>query len=178
MGKPFKGELKMLSETIRWAEQQDVTSLARFLFAENKQIPLVCIGSGGSLSACHYAAQLYQHCNGVMAQAMSPLQLMYSGREIIRGYKLLFLSASGKNKDILNAIKYGVKYNETGMMSLTLRKGNPTEELLQQFPKVQRWCEDIPSEKDGFLATNSLVATFTLLCKAAEGLGHPQSRLR
>lgn len=167
MGKPFKGELKKLSETIRWAEQQDVTRLGRFLFAENKQIPLVCIGSGGSLSACHYAVLLYQQCNGVLAQAMTPLQLMYAGHNIIRGSKLLFLSASGKNKDILNAIKYGVKFNETGMMSLTLRKNNPTEELLEQYPKVQRWCEDIPSEKDGFLATNSLLATFTLLCKAA-----------
>ena len=169
MGKPFKGELKKLSETIQWAEQQDVTRLARFLFVENKQIPLVCIGSGGSLSACHYAVQLYQHRNGVLAQAMTPLQLMYSGREVLRSSKLLFLSASGKNKDILNAIKYGIKYNETGMMSLTLRKNNPTEELLEQYPKVQRWCEDIPSEKDGFLATNSLIATFSLLCKAADG---------
>jgi phosphoheptose isomerase len=167
MGKPFKEELKKLAETIRWAEQQDVMRLAQFLFAENKQIPLVCIGSGGSLSACHYAAQLYQQCNGVLAQAMTPLQLMYAGHNIIRSSKLLFLSASGKNKDILNAIKYGVKYNEIGMMSLTLRKNNPTEELLDQYPKVQRWCEDIPSEKDGFLATNSLVATFTLLYNAA-----------
>ena len=58
MGKPFKGELEKLSETIRWAEQQDVTRIARFLFAENKHIPLVCIGSGGSFSACHYAVQL------------------------------------------------------------------------------------------------------------------------
>ncbi len=170
MGKPFKEELKKLSETIRWAEQQDVMRLAQFLFAENKQIPLVCIGSGGSLSACHYAAQLYQQCNGVLAQAMTPLQLMYAGHNIIRSSKLLFLSASGKNKDILNAIKYGVKYNEIGMMSLTLRKNNPTEELLDQYPKVLRWCEDIPSEKDGFLATNSLAATFALLCKAAECL--------
>ena len=167
MGKPFKEELKKLSETIRWAEQQDVTRLAQFLFAENKQIPLVCIGSGGSLSACHYAVLLYQQCNGVLAQAMTPLQLMYAGYNIIRSCKLLFLSASGKNKDILSAIKYGVKYNETGMMSLTLCKNNPTEELLEQYPKVQRWCENIPSEKDGFLATNSLLATFTLLCKAA-----------
>lgn len=167
MGKPFKEELKKISDTIRWAEQQDVTRLAHFLFAENKQRPLVCIGSGGSLSACHYAVQLYLQRNGVLAQAMTPLQLMYSGKEIIRNSKLLFLSASGKNKDILNAIKYGVKYNETSMMSLTLRKNNPTEELLGNYPKVLRWCEDIPSEKDGFLATNSLIATFTLLCKAA-----------
>ena len=167
MGKPFKGELNKLSETIQWAEKQDVTLLSKYLFEEDRHIPLVCIGSGGSLSACHYAAMLYKQRNGVLAQAMTPLQLMYSGREIIRSSKLLFLSASGKNKDILNAIKYGVKYNETGMMSLTLRKNNPTEELLEQYPKVQRWCEDIPSEKDGFLATNSLLATFTLLCKAA-----------
>lgn len=167
MGKPFKGELKKLSETIQWAEKQDVTRLSKYLFEVDRHIPLVCIGSGGSLSACHYAAMLYKQCNGVLAQAMTPLQLMYSGREIIRSSKLLFLSASGKNKDILNAIKYGVKYNETGMMSLTLRKNNPTEELLEQYPKVLRWCEDIPSEKDGFLATNSLLATFTLLCKAA-----------
>lgn len=169
MGKPFKGELEKLSSTIEWAERQDVTDLSKFLFGKDRQTPLVCIGSGGSLSACHYAAQLYQRRNGVLAEAMTPLQLMYAGQDVIRDSKLLFLSASGKNKDILNAIKYGLKYNETGMMSLTLRKNNPTEVLLEQYPKVQRWCENIPSEKDGFLATNSLAATFTLLCKAAEG---------
>ena len=166
MGKPFNSELEKLQDTIKWAERQDVTHLAKFLFADDKRVPLVCIGSGGSLSACHFAAQLSQHRNGVLAEAMTPLQLMYAGKDIIRDSKLLFLSASGKNKDFLNAIKYGVKYNETGMMSLTLRKNNPTEELLQQYPKVQRWSEDIPTEKDGFLATNSLVATFTLLSRS------------
>lgn len=166
MGKPFNSELEKLQDTIKWAERQDVTRLAKFLFADDKRVPLVCVGSGGSLSACHFAAQLSQQRNGILAEAMTPLQLMYAGREIIRDSKLLFLSASGKNKDILNAIKYGVKYNETGMMSLTLRKNNPTEELLQQYPKVQRWSEDIPTEKDGFLATNSLVATFTLLSRS------------
>ena len=166
MGKPFNSELEKLQDTIRWAEKQDVTRLAKFLFADDKRVPLVCVGSGGSLSACHFAAQLSQQRNGVLAEAMTPLQLMYAGKDIIRDSKLLFLSASGKNKDILNAIKYGVKYNETGMMSLTLRKNNPTEELLQQYPKVQRWSEDIPTEKDGFLATNSLVATFTLLSRS------------
>ena len=166
MGKPFNSELEKLQDTIKWAEKQDVTRLAKFLFTDDKRVPLVCIGSGGSLSACHFAAQLSQQRNGVLAKAMTPLQLMYAGKDIIRDSKLLFLSASGKNKDILNAIKYGVKYNETGMMSLTLRKNNPTEELLQQYPKVQRWSEDIPTEKDGFLATNSLVATFTLLSRS------------
>lgn len=169
MGKPFKEELKKLSYTIQWAEQQDVSGLARFLFDENKQTPLVCVGSGGSLSACQYAALLYQQYNGVIAQAMTPLQLICAGHNVIRNSKLLFLSASGKNKDIINALKYGVKYNEAGMMCLTLHKGNPAEELIEHYTKVKHWCEDIPVGKDGFLATNSLVATFAILCKAAVG---------
>lgn len=174
MGKPFNNELEILKSTVEWAESQDITLLSKFLFEENRQIPLICIGSGGSLSACHYAAMLYQKQNGVLSTAMTPLQLMYSGKNIIRDNKLLFLSASGKNKDILNAIKYGVKYNDAGMMSLTFSKNNPTEKLLEQYSKVFRWCEDIPSGKDGFLATNSLIATFSLLsiCFDGEAISH------
>ena len=166
MGKPFNNELRMLKSTIEWAERQDVTCLTEFLFRQGTQHSLICVGSGGSFSACHYAAQLSKLQNGVLSTAMTPLELMYSGRDIISGSKLLYLSAGGKNKDILNAIKYGVKYNETEMMSVTLRRGNPTEQLLENYPKVWRWCEEIPSGKDGFLATNSLMAMFVLLCKA------------
>lgn len=166
MGKPFNNELKLLTSTIDWAGKQDVTHLTEFLFQRDVQHPLVCIGSGGSLSACHYVAQLSKLRNGVLSVAMTPLEFMYSGRDIISDSKLLYLSASGKNKDIQNSIKYGVKYNEVGMMSVTLRRDNPTELFLESYPKVWRWCEEIPSGKDGFLATNSLVATFVLLCKA------------
>ena len=121
MGKPFNNELRMLKSTIEWAERQDVTCLTEFLFRQGTQHSLICVGSGGSFSACHYAAQLSKLQNGVLSTAMTPLELMYSGRDIISGSKLLYLSAGGKNKDILNAIKYGVKYNETEMMSVTLR---------------------------------------------------------
>ena len=170
MGKPFNSELKHLRATVQWADSQDVKSLQEFLFQNDTSRPMVCIGSGGSLSACYFAAHLYKQRNGVLAEAMTPLQLMCSGREVIRSSKLLFLSASGKNKDILNVIKYGVKLNETGMMSLTLRKRNPTEKFLAQHPKVLRWCEGMPNGKDGFLATNSLIATFTLLSRSYDGV--------
>lgn len=170
MGKPFVSELRQLSKTVQWADSQDVKSLREFLYQGDTSIPMVCIGSGGSFSACHYAAYLYKQRNGVLAEAMTPLQLMFSGKEVIRNSKLLFLSASGKNKDILNAIKYGMKLNEAGMMSLTLRKNNPIEGLLKRCPRVLRWCETTPSGKDGFLATNSLVATFALLSRSYDGV--------
>lgn len=169
MGKPFNSELKLLKKTVQWADSQDVQSLHEFLYQKDTSAPMVCIGSGGSSSACNYAALLYKRRNGVLSSAMTPLELMYSGREIIRGSKLLYLSASGKNKDILNAIKYGVKLNETEMLSFSLHKDNPTELYLEDFPKVCRWCEEIPTGKDGFLATNSLIATFSLLSRAYNG---------
>lgn len=166
MGKPFGDELKKIPSTVKWAEKQDVNSLSHFMFEEGNRTPLICIGSGGSFSACHFAAQLFQKRNGVIGVAMTPLQLMYSGAEIIRSNKLLFISASGKNKDILNAIKYGLKFNEAGMFSLTLHDKNPILELLKNRQNVQNWCKEIPTGKDGFLATNSLVATFVLLNKS------------
>ena len=48
----------MLKSTFEWAERQDVACLMEFLFRQDVQRPLVCIGSGGSFSACRYAAQL------------------------------------------------------------------------------------------------------------------------
>ena len=169
MGKPFNNELKSLKKTVLWADVQDVKCLQEFLYHQENDTPMVCIGSGGSSSACCFAALLYKRCNGVLASAMTPLELMYSGRELIRDSKLLYLSASGKNKDILNAIRYGVRLNEADMMCLSLRKENPTELYLKDYPKVRRWCEEIPGGKDGFLATNSLVATFVLLSRAFNG---------
>ena len=82
MGKPFNSELQQLRTTVRWADSQDVKSLREFLYQNDTSTPMVCVGSGGSLSACHYAAYLYKQRNGVLAEAMTPLQLMYSGRAV------------------------------------------------------------------------------------------------
>ena len=76
MGKPFNSELQQLEKTVRWADLQDVKSLRGFLCQRDTSIPMLCIGSGGSLSACNYAAYLYKQRNGVLAEAMTPLQLM------------------------------------------------------------------------------------------------------
>jgi len=60
---------------------------------------LIAIGSGGSLSACSYAVLLHQQFGGI-AKALTPLELNYS-KSVIKDINLLFISASGKNTDIL-----------------------------------------------------------------------------
>ena len=71
MGKPFKKEIEASFSTIKWAIQQDVELIRSRIFQDLNK-PLFIVGSGGSLSACHFAAGLYQNL-GFMAKAITPL---------------------------------------------------------------------------------------------------------
>lgn len=162
MGKPFKGELEKIKETIRWAEKQDVTALRSF-FSVNAGTPLICIGSGGSYSAASYAAMLYKQMCG-LSVAMTPLAFDISSETIIRDSKLLYFSASGRNKDFLIAFQRGLEIGRGDMAGVCLRQSPKWDEVISKYNSdFEKYTFPIPSVKDGFLATNSLVAFFVLM---------------
>lgn len=162
MGKPFKGELEKLQSTIKWAEKQDVTALRSF-FSINAGTPLICIGSGGSYSAASYAAMLYKQMCG-LSVSMTPLAFDTSADTIIQNSKLLFFSASGRNKDFLIAFQRGLEVGRGDMSGVCLRESSKLDAIIEKCnPDFQKNTFLIPSVKDGFLATNSLVAFFVLM---------------
>lgn len=160
MGKPFEKELHKIEDTLQWAIQQDVSELRSELL-HNRLIPLFIVGSGGSLSACQYAAILFQEC-GVMAKAVTPLELFYS-KNALRNSNILFISASGKNTDILFAYKTAISLEPSKIYSLCMKKASPLSKLAAEISISRHYEFDIPSGKDGFLATNSLVSFFAIL---------------
>src|SRR4051812_13058747 len=101
MGKPFLGELSRLGETYAWASHQDVARIGDFL-CRSIDRPLFTIGSGGSLSAACYSAFLHQQATGQPAEALTPLQFV--GLKSLRDVAVLFLSAGGRNHDILGSL--------------------------------------------------------------------------
>ena len=162
MGKPFKKELEKIKDTICWAEKSDISEFRKFIF-NNQNIPLVCIGSGGSFSACHYSSMLYNiHCS--LSVSMTPFMLS-NYKDIFIDNKLLFISASGKNIDINIAFKKALSLNISGMANLSTRKNNPLSSLSSNYSNTSSFNYDLPEKKDGFLATNSLIAFFTILYK-------------
>ena len=162
MGKPFKGELEKLQITIKWAEKQDVTNLRSF-FSVNAGTPLICIGSGGSYSAASYAAMLYKQMCG-LAVSMTPLTFDTSAETIIQNSKLLFFSASGRNKDFLIAFQRGLEVGRGDMAGVCLRESSKLDAIIEKCNSdFQKHIFPIPTIKDGFLATNSLVAFFVLM---------------
>lgn len=166
MGKPFKKELESVYEILKWSNEIDISGF-KGQVTQSMESPLLIVGSGGSLSACYYAARLAES-NGRFSKALTPLEL-YSAQKVLRKSSVLFLSASGRNNDIRFAFKLAKEAEPVDVTSLTMRSNSPLSELSQKYTISECFEYDIPTGKDGFLATNSLIGFFAILNRAFVG---------
>lgn len=167
MGKRFSDELQQLPATIRWAAEQDVVLLRRAVQLYGDR-GLLAIGSGGSFTAATFAAGQHFRTYGRPSQAITPLdvfQLPFAAAANAAGF---LLSAEGKNHDILAAAKQ-LRLRACPTVGLTLRSSSPLVALSDETGAASLATYDMPWEKDGYLATNSLVATLIMLWRAYVG---------
>lgn len=160
MGKPYKKELEQLSKTYEWANLCEIGNIRSFI-SSYSSTNLIFIGSGGAYSACIFG-MLLQREFGYPAEAITPLGVHYNNK-LVKKSKILLISASGKNKDIQFAFKKLVNAEPTSITSITMRLGSPLAKLSHQYSIATIHEYDTPTGKDGFLATNSLLAYFVLL---------------
>ena len=163
MGKPFKNELGKLRDTLQWVDQQDIELLHDFLCNDSVR-PLISVGSGGSYSVCYYSSLLYKEFCG-MATQTTPLALQTATNNENKGSKILFVSASGNNKDILQAVKKGIMTEDVKTASLCTSKRNKISQYVADVAHHTS-CHYSLAYKDGYLATNSLLAFFGLLYRS------------
>ena len=163
MGKAYQRELKQIPATISWALKQDISDLRHTLLQEFAGCNLLAVGSGGSLVAASFATLLHESFTGRLAKPATPLEAMT--RPITRDTATLLLSAGGANPDIRQAAKILPTLGYETISALCTRIGSPLGPILKdhggsihEFP--------LPSGRDGFLATNSLIATLVLLYRA------------
>jgi hypothetical protein len=163
LGKPYWTELELLPETFAWALEVDIREVSRAI-AATQGSELVCIGSGGSFSAAAFVAWLHQELTGRLAVSATPWQA--SRMQAIRNCAAVILSAGGKNPDVLGVFKALLKLEPRSLGILCLAKDTPLGELCRRYQFVS--CAEFapPSGKDGFVATNSLLALSTLVWRA------------
>ena len=162
MGRPYALELRNFHQTYDWALKVPCEKLSS-IFGGIQDLPLVAVGSGGSLTAAHIVALLHQR-TGALAKAITPLELI-SCESCMREVNLLFLSAEGKNQDIISAFHFAALSEPSRLIALCMRAQSPLETLSKKFRYTQFLGLDIPSGKDGFLATNSLLGFVTILIR-------------
>ncbi len=160
MGKPFENEIKLLNNSFEWASKIDIKQIQEFLF-ENIDRPLIIVGSGGSLSICSLISVMHKSI-GYNATVLSPFGLFCS-REIINNSKIILISSSGKNSDIQFAYKEAKKNNPFNVLAVCMKSKSILSSIIS--PSHLIWENDIPTGKDGFLATNTLLAYFIIFSR-------------
>src|SRR5262245_37046615 len=174
LGKPYESELENLPDAYRWAIQVPLDPLVTPLRAA-ASLPLVTVGSGGSFTTADFAATLHREFSGRLASAMTPLEAVATGLDL-RTIAVLLATAGGKNPDVLGSFRQLAVREPRRFIVLCMSVRTPLTRLAADFPFADLVELDIPSGKDGFLATNSLLASVVLLVRgyaAACGVAVP-----
>jgi hypothetical protein len=128
-------------------------------------MPLLAVGSGGSYTTAHLACGLHERHFRYPAAPVTPLELASTGIDL-REAAILLLTAGGKNPDILAAADAAVLRDTRRVAVLCATTESELARRLARFSSVEVCDFDLPSGGDGFLATNSLLASCVLLIRA------------
>ncbi|WP_428509491.1 HAD family hydrolase [Roseateles sp.] len=158
MGKPYSDELDGFAHTFQWAGQQPVDQLRRFLSRWSGEHVAV-VGSGGSYSAALVVALFRELAHHSPTSAVTPLEFDALLQRL--SPRALLLSAEGKNRDVLAAAQ-AAQAADLSSAALTLTTSNPLLEFAAAHASLRAFAFQMDWGKDGYLATNSLLATSTL----------------
>ena len=158
----YSADLQSLDGVYLTAHRLNVTTLAR---AVERIVckPLLAIGSGGSFSAASLAAFLHELGTGAVARAVTPLEFMDTP---LHQAGVLFLSASGRNKDICASFSTAAKREVRPLVAIVLADDSPLHALGRCFQYSDVISCSSVHFRDGFLAVASLIATGVMLLRA------------
>lgn len=106
----------------------------------------------------------------MLAMAATPLEAVATP-QILRRTSVLLLTGGGRNPDVLGAFRRLVEREPRRLIVMCTRLGSPLAAVAATYPWVDIAEFDSPAGKDGFLATNSLLASAVLLVRSyAESL--------
>lgn len=174
MGKPFESELNILGKAYDWALKSNIDEL-KDAIAAISELPLICVGSGGAYTTANFTAQLHESAFLQVSKAITPL--VFREANPYRQKAVLILSAGGGNPDVLGALKSAIEQEPSKIIVLCLRKESPLSKLASKYRNISVVEFSLPWERDGFLATNSLLVFNLLLLRAYWELSSSGSKL-
>lgn len=160
----YTAELSALSRTYNWCLRADIQTLAQQIDACASR-GLVAVGSGGSFSAAYFAADLHQTYTNHLSRALTPLHAVAVAPSL-GATNVLLLSARGKNADIVGAARVLAEAEPRHLLAITMREESPLANMLAEYDYTHHVSFAPPEQRDGFLATNSLLAFLLLVYRS------------
>ena len=171
MGKPYSDELKEMPAVYDWAAGTPIDELLKFV-KKSKRLPLYAVGSGGSFSPAVFASLLHQ-LSGTISKCLTPLEFLES-HNIDSNCAILIITAGGNNKDVLSAFDRAIHLKPKTLGVLCASTNNKLTRRIPNLPNIFVHARDPPTGRDGFLATNSLIASVIWIARTyIEGCSMP-----
>lgn len=123
--------------------------------------PAVFVGSGGALAAARLAADLHVEQFGSPALATTPLHAATTPYSSSVG--LVLFTARGKHPDSAMAVR-AARFR--GAAHIAIVSAQRREDLPPDLSAGDTFVATVPTPRDGFLATNSVLAMATIACLA------------
>ncbi|MBB4302861.1 HAD superfamily hydrolase (TIGR01484 family) [Rhodobium orientis] len=167
MTTPYEAELEQLNETVRKAIAAPIDDLKQGI-AATSQSSVIGVGSGGSYTVASLLCSLHEAYTGRISRPITPLELICNPT-LASGSPLFFFSAEGKNPDIIEALQRARQHSSRAVHVLTNRETSPLMGRVDALNDVTSHVFSLV-EKDGYLATNSLAYSATLVARAFKEL--------
>lgn len=159
MAHRYTRELSRLGETYRRAMESDL-GVFEDLVAKLRRGPAIFVGSGGGYAVARLAADVHQHSVGQLALATTPLHLI--AMPTVSNATVVLFSASARHPDAILAVEAALKLSSSVALVTRQRRDRIPVEVARPGVDVVA----VPSPKDGFLATNSVLAMAVAICRA------------
>jgi HAD superfamily hydrolase (TIGR01484 family) len=159
----YETELDKLPDTYRMAIEADIDRLTMAI-AGASDSSVIGVGSGGSFTVASLLCSLHETYTGRVSRPSTPLEIVCSPN-LASSSPVFLISAEGKNPDIVEALWRARRHSARSLHILTNRIASPFRECADTLEDIGVHVFEL-TEKDGYLATNSLLLDAVLVARA------------
>jgi fructoselysine-6-P-deglycase FrlB-like protein/hydroxymethylpyrimidine pyrophosphatase-like HAD family hydrolase len=170
----YDHELDRLGETYELARQTDIEKL-KIAIVNASEASLIGVGSGGSYTVASLLCTLHETYTGRVSRPSTPLEII-ANPTLAAASPMFFVSAEGKNPDIVEALLRARRHSARDLHVITNRRESPLQTASTAFADVTIHNFQL-DEKDGYLATNSLILDAVLVARAYEELDNHEDQI-
>ena len=162
-GTHYEAELSKLGATYDQALRADIRDV-KSAIAGASEASIIGVGSGGSFTTASLLCHLHETYTGRVSRPSTPLEIICNPT-LAAASPVFLISAEGKNPDIVEALQRARMHSARPIHVITNRDDSLLIECAQQLAKINHHVFEL-SDKDGYLATNSLLLNCVLIARA------------
>lgn len=159
----YEKELNNLAATYEAALAADITDL-KVAIAGISESSIIGAGSGGSYTVASLLCSLHEAYTGRVSRPATPLEVICNPT-LASASPVFLISAEGKNPDICEALMRARRHSARTVHVICNREDSPLVIRAKELSDAKCHIFGLP-EKDGYLATNSLLFDAVLIARA------------